>query len=131
MNVKVRAQNQGWRVMIKRSLAAVAVMFISLSAHSTDISKDGLEECARVENSAKAVMKARQGGMPIAELQEMAEAAGKQNDYVGGLYKTLIEQAYDIPQYSDEAMREKTIFEFHKNFYGACVVVLERAAKKG
>jgi hypothetical protein len=117
--------------MIKRSFTALAVMFISLSAHSADVSKDGLEECARVENSAKAVMKARQGGLPISELHKMAEEAGKQNEYVGGLYKTLIEQAYAIPQYSDEATREKTIFEFHKNFYGACVVVLERAAKKG
>lgn len=115
--------------MIQRCLAATAAMLISVYAQGADLPEDGLAECARVENSAKAVMKARQGGVPVATLEQMADAAEKENEYVGGLYKTLIQQAYEIPQYQDEVKRDKTIFEFHKNFYAACVVTLERTAR--
>lgn len=114
--------------MHKQCLAAAITLTISLSAIASPVPQEELEECQRIENSAKQVMKSRQQGVPMASLSELAEAAGKQSEYVGDLFKTLIREAYEIPQYSTESQQQKAISDFQINFYKACIVTAEKRA---
>ncbi|WP_248742000.1 MULTISPECIES: hypothetical protein [unclassified Pseudomonas] len=129
MNDKVHPQNHGRHLVHKQSLAAAAITFsISLSALASPVPQEELEECQRIENSAKQVMKSRQQGAPMDSVWELAEAAGKQSEYVGELFKTLIREAYAIPQYSSESLQQKAISDFHSNFYKACIVTAQKRA---
>lgn len=114
--------------MYKQSLAAAVTFTLSLCAHAAPVPQEELEECKRTENSARQVMKSRQQGVPMSSLWELAEAAGKQSEYVGELFKTLIREAYEIPQYSSESLQQKVISDFQNNFYKACIVTAEKRA---
>ncbi|QTD31148.1 hypothetical protein [Pseudomonas fluorescens] len=114
--------------MHKQCLATAVTFAISFSTLGSPVPQEELEECQRIENSAKQVMKTRQQGVPMASVLEMAEAAGKQNEYVGEVFKTLIREAYAIPQYSSESLQQKAIRDFHSNFYKACIVTVEKRA---
>jgi len=124
----VQPQNQGRHFVHKQCLAAAVTFAISFSALASPVPQEELEECQRIENSAKQVMKTRQQGVPMASVLELAEAAGKQNEYVGVVFKTLIREAYEIPQYSSESLQQKAISDFHSNFYKACIVTAEKRA---
>ena len=124
----VQPQNQGRHLVYKQCLAAAVTFAISFSALASPVPQEELEECQRIENSAKQVMKTRQQGVPMASVLELAEAAGKQNEYVGEVFKSLIREAYEIPQYSSESLQQKAISDFHSNFYKACIVTAEKRA---
>lgn len=110
--------------MYKLCLAATVTFTISLSAHASTLANEDLEECKRTENSAKQVMKGRQEGVPMSALWTLAEGAG--NEYVSELFKTLIREAYAIPQYSSASLQQKAITDFQNNFFAACIVTAEK-----
>ncbi|WP_166219694.1 hypothetical protein [Pseudomonas atagonensis] len=115
--------------MLKRCLATTAItLTFSLVAHSAPLPSEYLEECQRVETSAKAIMKARQEGVPFSTLLEMAETAGKESEYVGNLYKGLIGKAYDLPRESDAEKQQKVVAEFQKSFYSLCMDTAQKTA---
>ncbi|MFJ2464936.1 hypothetical protein [Pseudomonas sp. NPDC087615] len=130
MNDKVHAQNQGWRVMIKRVFIAATVMFTSLAVNSANLPNELLEECQRVENSARAIMKARQEGVPLTTVLEMADTAGKESEYVGNLYKGLIGKAYDFPRQPNVKMQQDLIAEFQKTYYSLCIDNAQKTSGK-
>nr|WP_150648599.1 hypothetical protein [Pseudomonas fluorescens] len=130
MDGKVQALNQGWRVMIKRIFVAATLMFTSLAANSANLPNELLEECKRVENSARAIMNARQEGVPRTTVLEMADAAGKESEYVGSLYKSLIGKAYEFPQQPDAKMRQGLVDEFQKTYYSLCIDAAQKTSGK-
>ncbi|MFJ4251358.1 hypothetical protein [Pseudomonas sp. NPDC089741] len=121
MNGKVQALNQGWRVMIKRVFVAATLMFTSLAANSANVPNELLEECKRVENSAGAIMKARQEGLPLKTALDLADNARKENEYVGSLYRSLIGKAYEFPQQPNVKMQKDLIAEFQETYYSLCI----------
>ena len=124
------AKNQGRRAMLKRFLATTILFTFSLSVHSASLPSEYLEECQRVENSAKAIMKARQEGVPLSSVLELADNAGKESEYVGSLYKALIGQAYDMPRESDPRKQEKVVADFQKTFYSLCIDSAQKTASE-
>ncbi|MDT3312078.1 hypothetical protein QZR14_12020 [Pseudomonas sp. rhizo66] len=123
------ANIQGWHAMLNRFLATTAILLtFSFAAHSATLPSEYLEECQRVENSAKAIMKARQGGVPLSSVLELADNAGKESEYVGSLYKALIGQAYDMPRESDTKKQEKVVADFQKTFYSLCIDSAQKTA---
>jgi hypothetical protein len=125
------ANIQGWRAMFNRFLATTAILLtFSPAAHSAPLPSEYLEECQRVENSAKAIMKARQGGVPLSSALELADNAGKESEYVGSLYKALIGQAYDMPRESDARKQEKVVADFQQTFYSLCIDSAQKTASE-
>ncbi|WP_414870124.1 hypothetical protein [Pseudomonas sp. IT-347P] len=125
------AKNQGWRAMLNRCLTTTATLLtFSLAAHGTPLPSEYLEECQRVENSAKAIMKARQEGVPLSSVLELADNAGKESEYVGNLYKALIGQAYDMPRESDARKQESAVADFQKTFYSLCIDSAQKTASE-
>lgn len=116
--------------MFKQCLAATAVLLaISFPVRSAPLPSEYLEECQRVENSAKAIMNARQQGVPLATVMDMAETAGKESEYVGNLYKGLIGQAYDRPRESDAGMQQTVVADFQKTFYSLCMDTAQKTVR--
>lgn len=107
--------------MIKRVFLATAVLFTSFAAQSANLPNELLEECQRVENSAGAIMKARQQGLPLETAMELADSARKESEYVGNLYRGLIGKAYEFPQQPNVKMKQDLITEFKKTYYSLCI----------
>jgi hypothetical protein len=116
--------------MIKRFVIAASVMFTSLAAHSANIPNELLEECQRVENSAGAIMKARQEGLPIATALELADSARKESEYVGNLYRSLIGKAYEFPQQPNVKMQKDLIADFQQTYYSLCIDAAQKTASQ-
>ncbi|CAI8826469.1 Secreted protein [Pseudomonas sp. IT-347P] len=117
--------------MLNRCLTTTATLLtFSLAAHGTPLPSEYLEECQRVENSAKAIMKARQEGVPLSSVLELADNAGKESEYVGNLYKALIGQAYDMPRESDARKQESAVADFQKTFYSLCIDSAQKTASE-
>lgn len=96
-----------------------------LSAHGASKPDEDLDECKRMENSAKMVMKARQAGAPMSKLWDVA--VNTNNEYLEEMYKMLIRSAYDKPRFSTEEMQERSVMDFQNEYFSACM----RNAEKG
>jgi hypothetical protein len=111
--------------MYTQRFATAAAMFtLSLAAQGSPLPSEDFEECKRTENSARQVMKSRQEGAPMSALWQIAEDAG--NEYISGLFKVLIKEAYQIPKYPTEAKQQEAIAQFQNNFFAACIVTAEK-----
>lgn len=82
-------------------------------------SKEDLEECKRMEHSAKLVMESRQSDVPMSTLWEIAEKSD--SEYIKEMYKLLISSAYDKPRYSVEENQQKAVIDFQNSFFSACM----------
>ncbi len=107
--------------MIKRVFVAATLMLTSLAANSANVPNELLEECTRVGNSAGAIMKARQQGLPLKTALDLADNARKENEYVASLYRSLIGKAYEFPQQPNVKMQEELIAAFQKTYYSLCI----------
>lgn len=100
---------------------AVALSLLAVFAQEVNAqtSKDDLEECKRMEHSAKLVMESRQSDVPMSTLWEIAEKSD--SEYIKEIYKLLITSAYDKPRFSAEENQQKAVIDFQNSFFSACM----------
>lgn len=112
------------------SLSAIAMISFALSAQQAHAqsSKEDLEECKRMEHSAKTVMESRQSDVPMSTLWEIAE--GSDSEYIKEMYKMLIRSAYDKPRFAVEENQKKAVLDFQNDFFSACMRNAEKRSRK-
>lgn len=106
---------------------ATAFLAACFSAQGAPGPDEDLEECKRMEDSAKMVMKARQAGAPMSKLWDVA--VNTHDEYLEGMYKMLIRNAFDKPRFSTEEMQERSVTDFQNDFFAACMSNAEKRKK--
>lgn len=75
--------------------------------------------CKEVAGAARKLMAARQGGVPMVELMELAGD--------NTLLQDMVKSAFAIPAFSTDSIKQRQITEFENTHYAAC---LEHAPRK-
>jgi len=96
-----------------RYLIATFLLVIGANAQANDTWK---KQCSDISDTAKAVMNARQAGVPTAKLMEVA------GDNKG--METMIIQAYERPRYNSPEYKARASVDFAETWYVTCVRVL-------
>lgn len=115
----------------KFSISAFTAVLLALAASQVQAksSKEDLEECKRMEHSAKTVMESRQSDVPMSKLWSIAEESD--SEYIKEMYKMLIRSAYEKPRFAVEANQQKAVLDFQNDFFSACMRNAEKRNKKG
>ncbi|WP_207285188.1 hypothetical protein [Pseudomonas sp. FW300-N2A2] len=107
---------------------ALPMLAICFAAHGAQKPNEDLEECKRMEHSAKTVMESRQSDVPMSTLWGIAEESD--SEYIKEMYKMLIRNAYDKPRFSLEENQQKAVIDFQNDFFSACMRNAEKRSKK-
>ncbi|WP_439821372.1 hypothetical protein ACSPX5_07950 [Pseudomonas sp. HLG18] len=107
--------------------AALALLASGIQQVHAQSAKEDLEECKRMEHSAKTVMESRQSDVPMSTLWEIAE--GSDSEYIKEMYKMLIRSAYDKPRFAVEQNQKKAVLDFQNDFFSACMRNAEKRKK--
>lgn len=108
---------------LNKLLALLLVASLSsLSVNAKEIEKDKWEDkrqiCDMGTKVARAVMNARQQGVPI---EEMYENLSGIDTRVRGLFEGIIKTAYEAPIIQSEQLAERATLEFTNQFFKACM----------
>jgi hypothetical protein len=99
---------------VYRGVVLVILSVFSLgvcAGEPTQAQKDEL--CEAVHGAAENVMRARQGGVPMPKMMEMASKAA------GG--RELVVAAYREPMFSSDSYIERAVVKFANEAYLACI----------
>lgn len=110
------------------ALLVLSCSLVPLLAFGANAPGTSMEDCKRIESSAELVMQARQAGVPLSKIWKVAEETN--DDYLESMYKMLAKNAYDIPQYSTDAMKNRATVDFQNTFFSACIANVEKHRKK-
>lgn len=91
-------------------LVALSIAFVSVSASADDL-------CTKTAQAARAIMKARQDGVPI---DVMMGAAEKQKNGLDALTKQLVLSAYEVDRRFSSGSKEREVVEFGNQAYLIC-----------
>lgn len=98
----------------------VLVSAIALSAYSS--ASDEVEVCTQMSELAGAVMRARQVGLPAADLAKHFKDNYEESD--NSLYKlsiVMITDAFEVPRYSTQSYRDDSINDFKNEYFIECI----------
>ena len=73
--------------------------------------------CVAMSSVAENVMRARQAGVDIIAMVNLAKDAGEIKD----VFTLLIEEAYSRTQFNTEQNKHRGMMEFKNDFYLACI----------
>lgn len=96
--------------MSMKKLLIIAAMF----------SSQALADCNTVEQLARAMMKARQAGMPASEVVQVIEAQNEPESTKKAM-KSLLVEAYKLPRFNGEKFQENAINDFANDWYVMCL----------
>lgn len=97
---------------MKKFIAITAALLISgatLEAHAQ------YSECQSAERLATVIMEARQNGVPMSGLMEIAGD--------NGLVQEMVLEAYRTPSYTTHSVQQRVIRDFADKYYRICVEV--------
>lgn len=78
------------------------------------------EFCAGLSQTAAAIMKARQNGVTMAKMMQIAANDG------GAIYKTLTVEAFEVQRFSTEENKMKAVLDFENKTYLDCYKVVTK-----
>lgn len=99
---------------MKKLVLAVSVLF-SASVIASDTDK---VTCEQMANVASVLMDARQKGVDIVEIVDIAKKTG----VVDGMMP-IIKAAYEVPEYSTPEIQRKAVRQFRERAYLTCLGV--------
>lgn len=102
--------------MRRNILIALAVFTLSSPAIANEESP--LKKCTLVSELAETIMTARQNGVAMARMLEIADG--------NTLTEGLVMEAYDHPSYSTESVQQRTIRNFADRQMNACMKALRK-----
>lgn len=76
------------------------------------------EFCPIVENLARAVMERRQENTSYSEMMRVATSSSE--PALANMVRLMIKQAYEVPAYSTQAMKQRQIDEFGNEWAQSC-----------
>lgn len=96
---------------MKKCLAVASLLLCQHALATSDL-------CKQIDGAAETVMKARQQGVPIAEIYKSTEKA---DSYVQGLFRMTAKEAYSKPRFSSEEYQQKAVDDFRNEMFMACL----------
>lgn len=88
-----------------------------LAAPSAIAAQQKADDCNLMDQMAESVMKARQHGVPMAEMYK-ASVTGE--DTTSMVFKMLIDGAYKEARFSTEEYQDKAVVDFRDVIFQAC-----------
>lgn len=98
------------KIIIKALVLSVVVISPAMAASE--------ETCRTAKEIAESVMSARQSGVDIVNMMDIANKTGGK---LGALTKKMAIDAYSFPQFSTEEYRKKGVAEFGTRHYINCI----------
>ncbi|PYE29917.1 hypothetical protein DFP83_1423 [Idiomarina fontislapidosi] len=102
---------------MKKLIVLLTSTLLSTGAISQDEGSDN-DICANLHSLAEVIMERRQEGTSVVKMMEVAEKSG--NGKFTEIIKAIVEDAYNSPKYSTQAMKQDTISTFANNVYMEC-----------
>ena len=96
----------------------VFLFFLCSTLGSAAVAMDP-DECRKLSGVAKTIMEARQKGMPMADMMDVATAQG--DTPFGNFTKSTTIAAYEEPRFGTPEMRSRAISEFENGIYLECI----------
>jgi len=93
-----------------------AAILISSVTDQPAKANDWRDRCKMDAQVAASVMKGRQKGVPMAEMMDVVT----KNTTNEAAAEALVIAAYERPRYGSNEMRQRSVEDFHNDFYLAC-----------
>lgn len=102
---------------MKHLLFLAAALVISTAAMAGAPSKEKLESCTTLSNSAKGIMKARQNGVPMAKLMAIDSKDQAYNDVLA----EMIKGAFKVSKFSTDDYKQQAMQDFADKWFASCI----------
>lgn len=104
---------------MKKYIALFSFLFVSFHINPS-FANEADSRCRNMGEIAKSIMERRQNGEPISNLIDIANKSSPDADVVKFMKKIVIE-AYDMPLFTAEPFKERTINEFSNKYEVECL----------
>lgn len=101
---------------MKTSFLWAALLLTASAVASDGVDREG-KFCRTISNMATEIMKARQNGVPMADVMELVPNPSP----IAKLGKSLVISAYERRRYSSAEMRQESVVDFANEVYLSCV----------
>ncbi|MBU3845572.1 MAG: hypothetical protein H9855_01070 [Candidatus Acinetobacter avistercoris] len=113
---------------MKRIMMVGLFLGLTLNVYAKPVNDSTHEKnCRMYMEMANAIMKQKQGGVPLIKALEANDAALKKNpdNNMHKIVSLIIRDAYEQPNYSTPSIKEEQLNEFSAKYYLGCAGMYE------